>query len=75
ARLRIANDSELPPEQLRQRLDRDIGDMQRLLEATLDLAWMDTESPQLPTEPVQALSVWESQREDACFEIGWVPAR
>ncbi|MFX6555924.1 HAMP domain-containing protein, partial [Acinetobacter baumannii] len=29
ARLRIAHDSELPPEQLRQRLDREIGDMQR----------------------------------------------
>ena len=59
-RLRIAHDSELPPEQLRQRLDREIGDMQRLLEDTLDLAWMDTERPQLPTEPVLALSVWES---------------
>lgn len=54
ARLRIAHDSELPPEQLRQRLDREIGDMQRLLEDTLDLAWMDTERPQLPTEPVLA---------------------
>lgn len=32
ARLRIAHDSELPPEQLRQRLDREIGDMQRLLD-------------------------------------------
>lgn len=75
ARLRIAHDSELPPEQLRQRLDREIGDMQRLLEDTLDLAWMDTERPQLPTEPVLALSVWEALREDACFESGWDPAR
>ena len=32
ARLRIAHDSRLPPEQLRQRLDREIADMQRLLE-------------------------------------------
>lgn len=62
ARLRIAHDSELPPEQLRQRLDREIGDMQRLLEDTLDLAWMDTERPQLPTEPVLALSVWGAAR-------------
>ncbi|MBF3288426.1 sensor histidine kinase, partial [Pseudomonas aeruginosa] len=75
ARLRIAHDSELPPEQLRQRLDREIGDMQRLLEDTLDLAWMDTERPQLPTEPVLALSVWEALRDDACFESGWDPAR
>ncbi|RCI68696.1 two-component sensor histidine kinase, partial [Pseudomonas aeruginosa] len=62
-------------EQLRQRLDREIGDMQRLLEDTLDLAWMDTERPQLPTEPVLALSVWEALRDDACFESGWDPAR
>ncbi|MDF3933546.1 HAMP domain-containing sensor histidine kinase [Pseudomonas citronellolis] len=75
ARLRIAHDSELPPEQLRQRLDREVDDMQRLLEDTLDLAWLDTERPQLPTEPVLVLSVWEALREDACFESGWEPAR
>ena len=75
ARLRIAHDSRLAPEQLRQRLDREIADMQRLLEDTLDLAWMDTERPQLPTEPVLVLSVWEALREDACFESGWAPER
>ena len=75
ARLRIAHDSELPPEQLRQRLGREVADMQRLLEDTLDLAWMDTERPQLPTEPVLVLSVWEALREDACFESGWELAR
>lgn len=71
ARLRIAHDSPLPPEQLRQRLDREIADMQRLLEDTLDLAWLDTERPQLPTEAVQVLSIWEALREDACFESAW----
>ena len=75
ARLRIAHDSALAPEQLRERLDREIGDMQRLLEATLDLAWMDTERPQLPTEPVLVLSIWEALREDACFESGWPAQR
>lgn len=75
ARLRIAHDGDLPPEQLRQRLGREVADMQRLLEDTLDLAWMDTERPQLPTEPVLVLSVWEALREDACFESGWEPAR
>ncbi|MFQ6573994.1 HAMP domain-containing sensor histidine kinase [Pseudomonas sp. UM16] len=75
ARLRIAHDSGLAPEQLRQRLDREIDDMQRLLEDTLDLAWMDTERPQLPSEPVLLLSVWEALREDACFESGWDPVR
>jgi two-component system sensor histidine kinase PfeS len=75
ARLRIAHDSELAPEQLRQRLDREISDMQRLLEDTLDLAWLDTERPQLPTEPVLMLSVWEALGEDACFESGWAQQR
>lgn len=75
ARLRIAHDSDLPVEQLRQRLDREIQDMQRLLEDTLDLAWMDTERPQLEREPVLVLSVWEALREDACFESGWEPER
>ncbi|MDF3865342.1 sensor histidine kinase [Pseudomonas denitrificans (nom. rej.)] len=75
ARLRIAHDSDLPADQLRQRLDREIHDMQRLLEDTLDLAWMDTERPQLEREPVLVLSVWEALREDACFESGWEPER
>ncbi|MHC6223890.1 HAMP domain-containing sensor histidine kinase [Pseudomonas sp. X10] len=75
ARLRIAHDSNLPPEQLRERLDREVDDMQRLLEDTLDLAWMDTEHPQLPTEPVLVLSVWEALCEDTCFESGWERAR
>ncbi|MBC7211089.1 MAG: HAMP domain-containing histidine kinase, partial [Pseudomonas sp.] len=71
ARLRIAHDSELPAEQLRQRLDREVDDMQKLLEDTLDLAWLDTEQPQLATEPVLVLSVWEALVQDSCFESGW----
>ncbi|WP_324707973.1 HAMP domain-containing sensor histidine kinase [Pseudomonas fragi] len=75
ARLRIAHDSHLPVEQMRQRLDREIDDMQRLLEDTLNLAWMDTERPQLASEPVLVLSVWEALCEDACFESGWPSER
>ncbi|WP_136476163.1 sensor histidine kinase [Pseudomonas sp. DG56-2] len=75
ARLRIAHDSNLAPEQLRERLGREVDDMQKLLVDTLDLAWMDTEHPQLPTEPVLVLSVWEALCEDACFESGWSHAR
>jgi len=71
ARLRIAHDSDLPPVQLRERLDREVDDMQKLLEDTLDLAWMDTEQPQLATEPVLVLSVWEALSQDSCFESGW----
>ncbi|MBJ9977424.1 sensor histidine kinase [Pseudomonas sp. S75] len=75
ARLRIAHDSELPPEQLRQRLAREVDDMQKLLEDTLDLAWMDTEQPRLVCEAVQVVSVWEALVQDACFESGWSPER
>lgn len=75
ARLRIAHDSHLPPEQLRERLGREVDDMQKLLVDTLDLAWMDTQHPQLPTEPVLVLSVWEALCEDACFESGWAHTR
>ncbi|MFT0868357.1 histidine kinase sensor domain-containing protein [Pseudomonas sp. CAM1A] len=75
ARLRIAHDSGLPPEQLRQRLDREVNDMQKLLEGTLDLAWLDTEQPQLATEPVLVLSVWEALVQDSSFESGWAKDR
>ncbi|WP_060509579.1 sensor histidine kinase [Pseudomonas sp. NBRC 111124] len=75
ARLRIAHDSDLPPAKLRERLEREVNDMQKLLEDTLDLAWMDTEQPQLPTEPVLMLSVWEALCQDICFESGWPPSR
>ncbi|MDZ5602228.1 sensor histidine kinase [Pseudomonas sp. RP23018S] len=75
ARLRIAHDSHLPAQQLRERLDREIADMQTLLESTLDLAWLDTEQPCLSTEPVLLVSVWEALCEDICFESGWERAR
>ncbi|MBH3414569.1 MULTISPECIES: sensor histidine kinase [Pseudomonas] len=75
ARLRIAHDSDLPPAQLRERLEHEVNVMQKLLEDTLDLAWMDTEQPQLPTEPVLMLSVWEALCQDICFESGWDRSR
>lgn len=75
ARLRIASESNLPAEQLQQRLEREIDDMQRLADDSLDLAWLDTERPQLPGEEVLVLSVWEALCADACFESGWAPER
>ncbi|WP_394561481.1 histidine kinase sensor domain-containing protein [Aquipseudomonas alcaligenes] len=75
ARLRIAHDGELPHAQLRERLATEVNGMQRLLEDTLDLAWMDTERAAPPSEAVQVLSVWEALREDACFESGWEAER
>ncbi|MDE1168242.1 MAG: sensor histidine kinase [Pseudomonas sp.] len=74
-RLRVASESNLPPAQLQQRLAREVDDMQRLVDDALDLAWLDAERPQLPTEPVVMLSVWEALVQDACFETGWPPER
>ncbi|MGI4839138.1 MAG: HAMP domain-containing sensor histidine kinase [Janthinobacterium lividum] len=75
ARLRIASESQLPVEDLQERLAREIDDMQRLIEDSLDLAWLDTERPQLTREPVLMLSVWEALVADACFESGWGSSR
>lgn len=75
ARLRIASESQLPGEELQVRLAREIDDMQRLIEDSLDLAWLDTERPQLQREPVLVLSVWEALVADACFESGWAAQR
>lgn len=75
ARLRIASESQLPVEALQERLTREVDDMQRLIEDALDLAWLDTERPQLTREPVLMLSVWEALVADACFESDWEPAR
>lgn len=75
ARLRIASESELPGAELQERLSREIDDMQRLIEDSLDLAWLDTERPQLAREPVLVLSVWEALVADAGFESGWEPER
>ncbi|MFJ4141159.1 histidine kinase sensor domain-containing protein [Pseudomonas sp. NPDC089734] len=75
ARLRIASESELPAQQLQQRLAREVDDMQRLVDDSLDLAWFETERPDLPLEPVVVLSVWEALITDAMFESGWPASR
>ncbi|MCY1492454.1 Sensor protein PfeS [compost metagenome] len=75
SRLRVAAESDLPAEVLRQRLERDVEVMQRLVENTLELAWLDTERPRLPMEDISVPSLWELLVEDACFETGWPAAR
>ncbi|WP_411392653.1 histidine kinase sensor domain-containing protein [Pseudomonas sp. MPB23] len=71
ARLKIASESGLPPDQLEQRLAREVEDMRRLVDDSLNLAWLDTEKPRLPTETVVVASVWEALVQDAHFETGW----
>lgn len=71
ARLKIASDSDLPPEQLQQRLSREVEEMRRLVDDSLNLAWLDTEKPRLEAEEVVVASVWEALVQDAHFETGW----
>ena len=71
ARLKIASDSGLPPEQLQQRLSREVEEMRRLVDDSLNLAWLDTEKPRLDAEEVVVPSVWEALVQDAHFETGW----
>lgn len=60
---------------LRARLAREVQGMQQLVELTLELAWLDTEPPTLPREPVALVALWEILGEDALFESGWPRTR
>jgi two-component system sensor histidine kinase PfeS len=71
SRLRVAGERELDIDTLRQRQEREVCSMERLINDTLELVWLDTERPTLPAEPVQMGELWELLREDACFETGW----
>ncbi|WP_343047105.1 sensor histidine kinase [Pseudomonas akapageensis] len=71
SRLRVACDSDLDVQQLRERLGREVDGMQRLVEDTLQLAWLDTERVAPAKEPIQIQALWEMLVENACFETGW----
>ncbi|UXY51640.1 sensor histidine kinase [Pseudomonas tohonis] len=71
SRLRAASEREDDLPALRQRLEREIGVMQQLVENTLELAWMDSERPHFPQEAVPLRPLWDVLTEDACFETGW----
>ncbi|WP_061289318.1 sensor histidine kinase [Azotobacter vinelandii] len=75
SRLQVAGEAGLNGTELEERLLREVGVMRALIDSTLELAWMDTERPQPPLEPVAVASLWEILREDACFESGWNPRR
>ena len=75
SRLRVACDSEQSVEALRERLSREVDGMQRLVEDTLQLAWLDTERGALPREDIQIQALWEMLTENARFESGWSEAR
>ena len=75
SRLRVACDSEQGVEALRERLSREVDGMQRLVEDTLQLAWLDAERGPLPVEDIQIQALWEMLTENARFESGWSQAR
>ncbi|MGG7649701.1 histidine kinase sensor domain-containing protein [Pseudomonas sp. ES4] len=71
SRLRVASESEQGLTQLRERIGREVDGMQRLVEDTLQLAWLDTERTRLPDESIQVQALWEMLTENACYESGW----
>ncbi|WP_433736685.1 histidine kinase sensor domain-containing protein [Pseudomonas putida] len=71
SRLRVASESEQGLDALRERIGREVDGMQRLVEDTLQLAWLDTERTRLPDEAIQIQVLWEMLTENACFESGW----
>ena len=71
SRLRVASESEQDLAQLRDRIGREVDGMQRLVEDTLQLAWLDTERAPLPDEAIQVQALWEMLTENACYESAW----
>ncbi|WP_338001235.1 histidine kinase sensor domain-containing protein [Pseudomonas brassicae] len=71
SRLRVAGEGEQDVEALRERLNREVDCMQRLVEDALQLAWLDAERSPLASEPIQLQALWDMLVEDACFESGW----
>lgn len=75
SRLRVACDSEQGVDALRERLSREVDGMQRLVDDTLQLAWLDAERGMLPVEDIQVQALWEILTENARFESAWPSSR
>ena len=75
SRLRVACDSEQSVDALRERLSREVDGMQRLVDDTLQLAWLDAERAMLPVEDIQVQALWEILTENARFESAWPSSR
>ena len=75
SRLRVAGECASDLEVLRQRLEREVQCMQRLVDDTLELVWLDTERPQPALETIDVAALWGVLAEDACFESGWEATR
>lgn len=75
SRLRVTGEREQDTAALRQRLEREVQGMERLINDTLELVWLDTERPSLPLEPVDIGRLWDLLCEDVCYESGWPAAQ
>ncbi|MCP8463597.1 sensor histidine kinase [Pseudomonas sp. ZM23] len=75
SRLRVAGESPIDEAALRQRVEREVEVMQRLVADTLELAWLDTERPHPALEDIELQPLWELLVEDARFEAGWPAQR
>nr|WP_306092865.1 sensor histidine kinase [Pseudomonas sp. R5(2019)] len=75
ARLRVACETEGEAARLRERLEREIDGMQRLVDDTLQLAWLDTERAPLAQEAIQVPALWDMLCENACYETAWPAAQ
>ncbi|TBU92691.1 two-component sensor histidine kinase [Stutzerimonas kirkiae] len=75
SRLSVAAEQNLDLATLRQRLEREVQGMERLVGDTLELVWLDTERPNLPLCLVDVARLWEVLCENACFESGWSAGR
>ncbi|MCF1487342.1 sensor histidine kinase [Pseudomonas sp. AA27] len=71
SRLRVSGEREQDNQALRQRLEREVQGMERLINDTLELVWLDTERPLLPLAPVDVARLWEVLCDDVCYETGW----
>ncbi|MFV3412199.1 HAMP domain-containing sensor histidine kinase [Pseudomonas nitroreducens] len=71
SRLRVAGESAIDEAALRQRVEREVEVMQRLVADTLELAWLDTERPRVEQEEIDLRSLWDLLVDDARFEAGW----
>lgn len=75
SRLRVAGESSLALVDLRERLERESSAMQRLVDNTLKLAWLDSDQTRFALEPIDVALLWDVLREDALFESGWAAER
>ncbi|MBX8493820.1 sensor histidine kinase [Pseudomonas cichorii] len=71
SRLRAAGERELDIDAMRQRQEREVQIMEKLISDTLELVWLDTERPALPLETVEVKELWNLLCEDVCFETNW----